>query len=492
MTTGLANRHRRLLTRGLAGLAVIVLGIGSILLTAMTEGTLAIGTPSRAAPPSSAPPSVAASPTSAIASATPVPPVETASPTMIPVTPSPSPTGPPEPTVTEYRVAPGSEPSLAADPFDPGVVAVLSQNIFASGPTSGCNRPSVRISRDGGATWGAPAYPWAGQCQDIHAVIAWGPGSRLWAGDAVGVPGGVAMAVTYSDDFGKTWRGRFVQNFTKPWSGCFPSITVDDWPGSPNFGTVYVAYNWLPNSLGPAVEVMATRNGSAWVATAVHLAAPPPGYPYSWRIGYRVEAAPDGTAVVSFYQSNLKSWNEDSMLSEGSPSNIGRMGFETALIHFDGKHLSADPPAWAISVDRTSSQWQSGLAVDDSGQAWMAVETGGGISVGPIGGSWQKLSVPGKSSFKPSLAMGGGIIFVGWHAEDPNGRVWTYYTLSYDGGLTFLPPALVTAATWYPSSAPQVNGVGLRENADFADGVFYYAYGDARSGTAVYMAQVRP
>jgi hypothetical protein len=70
--------------------------------------------------------------------------------------------------------------------------------------------------------------------------------------------------------------------------------------------------------------------------------------------------------------------------------------------------------------------------------------------------------------------------------------VSTYYTFSYDGGLTFLPPTLVSASGWNRSWETGPNGVGLRENADFRDGVVYYAYGDARSGNAVYMAQIRP
>jgi hypothetical protein len=323
--------------------------------------------------------------------------------------------------------------------------------------------------------------------------VAWGPNSRIWVGDAVGVTGGVAMSVAYSDDFGKTWAGRFIEPFTRPWIGCFASIAVDDWPASPNFGTVYVAYNWLPDAYGPGVAVMASKTGKGWVHTEVALAAPPPGYPYTWTIGYRIEAAPDGTALVSYYRSDLRSWKVADMFNEGFGSNIAGRGFETALIHFDGKNLKADAPSFAVSVDRQSAEWQSELAFDDSGRAWLAVENGDGVRVGRLDGVWQEFSIPGKSSFKPSIAIGGRTIFVGWHAEDLDGRTWTYYSLSYDGGETFLPPALVTPASWYPASAAYlVNGVGLRENAEFANGVFYYAYGDARSGVGVYLAQIRP
>jgi len=217
-----------------------------------------------------------------------------------------------------------------------------------------------------------------------------------------------------------------------------------------------------------------------------------PGYPYSWRIGYRIGAAPDGTAFVSFYQSDLKFWSAGKMLDEGSGSNIGRLGFEVAVVHFKGGGLSADRPTWATSVDHTEAQWQSGLAVDDSGDAWLAVESAGRIDLGRLDGRWRELSIPGSYSFKPSLAISGKTVFVGWHAYDSANLVSTYYTLSYDGGETFLPPALVNNATWGLSWPSGPNGVGLRENADFRNGVVYYAYGDARSGNAVYVAQIRP
>jgi hypothetical protein len=405
--------------------------------------------------------------------------------------PSPTPTPVRAPTVTEHFVAKGTEPTISADPLHPGVVAVVTQNIYMSSATVGCSRPTVRVSKDDGATWGNPSQPWNDQCQDIHAIIAWGPNGRLWAGDAMGYEGGVSMSVTHSDDGGLHWTTPFIERFTKPWSGCFPAIAVDTWPNSPNYGTVYVSYNWLPDSYGPGVAVMASRDGTNWFHTEVNLETLA-GYPFSWRIGYRVKAAPDGTAWVSFYQSDLKSWSPNAMLWEGDQAtNIGRMGFEIARIHFNGKTMTADQPYWATSVDHTEAQWDSGLAVDDSGQPWLAVETNGRIALGSPDGGWRQFEVSGKDSFKPSLAVSGKNIFVGWHAMDTDGETWTYYTLSYDGGRTFLPPARVTGTSWFAPT--NVNGVGLRECADAANGVFYYAYGDNRSsGAGVYVAQIKP
>jgi hypothetical protein len=112
--------------------------------------------------------------------------------------------------------------------------------------------------------------------------------------------------------------------------------------------------------------------------------------------------------------------------------------------------------------------------------------------VGRLDGDRTSFTVPGMSSYKASLAIAGRTIFVGWHATDSTNQEWTYYTISYDDGATFLPPAPTTGSSWSTSAATDVNGVGLRENADFQYGLIYYAYGDARSGTAIYLARIQP
>jgi hypothetical protein len=359
-------------------------------------------------------------------------------------------------------------------------------------PSVGCSRPAVRVSRDGGSTWSGPYYPWGSGCQDIHAVIAWGPNGRLWAGDAQQSGAGVQMAVTHSDNMGKTWSKRYVEKFTPPWVGCFASIAVDDWPSSPNFGTVYVAYNWLASKYGPGVSVMASRDGATWFHTEVPLGSGPAGYPYAWRLGYRIAAAPDGTAYVSFYESDLKHWSSASIFNEGTPSNMARRGYKIARVHFYGTRVVADAPAWVAGTDTHESQFQSGLAIDANSNAWLAVANKNKINFGEVGGTRRDFSVSGKNSFKPSVAISGRTIFVGWHARDAGSRIWTYYSMSYDAGATFSPPALVTSATWKWSAATDMNGVGLRENASFANGVVYYAYGDARNGLGVYLAVIKP
>jgi hypothetical protein len=486
-----ARGHRRIRGRTIAGLAIAIVAVASLTLVAVTfasRSASASATPS--ATPNSAPSA------SDIASAEPTAdPSFSDAPASPADSPSPSPSPVRQPKVTEFYVAKATEPTVTADPSHPGMLAVASQNVVMNTPTSGCSKPAVRVSRDDGATWGTPTYPWGIGCQDIHATVAWGVNGRLWAGDAMGVPGGVAMSVSYSDDLGLHWTKPVAQKFTQPWSGCYASITVDTWSGSPNYGTIYVTYNWLASSHGPGVAVLASRDGINWSHTEVALETLP-GYPFAWRIGYRVKAAPDGSAFVSFYQSDLQTWSQYNMMNEGRGANIGRMAFQISRIHFQGQTLSADAPYVAATVDDTEAEWQSGLAVDKWGEPWLAVESQGRISVGSPSGGWRQFEVTGYTSFKPSLAISGETIFVGWHVIDVQSQVWTYYTLSYDGGHTFLPPARITSTFWH---APKVvNGVGLRECADASDGVFYYAYGDNRvtptgtSAAGVYVARIQP
>jgi hypothetical protein len=62
--------------------------------------------------------------------------------------------------------------------------------------------------------------------------------------------------------------------------------------------------------------------------------------------------------------------------------------------------------------------------------------------------------------------------------------------LSYDDGVTYLPPTAMPGSYFYLPD--QFNDTGLRENAEFMAGLAYYTWGDARSGVAVYMAVIRP
>ncbi len=428
--------------------------------------------------------------------------------------------------ISEVNTGVGSEPTVAVSPYNPNLMVVTHQRV---GFSDGCDLSGVRISTDGGFKWNeVQREPWSGGCPDFHGQVAWGPGpiagsSRLWWVDAMIVgKHKISPGVTYSDDLGKTWSKMHIETRTPPWIGGFPDITVDNNQDSPNFGTAYVAYNWLESDKGPGLAVIASGdNGKTWAITQVP-ALKLEDYPYDWRIGYRIKTSPDGSAYVTSYQSNMKYWSKDNIFSQGGSGNIGNLGFTVARLHFDKiakrvpdldtpsdkinvvtYSLTAEPATWMTSVSKNfnilyDSQWQTGLDVDNLGRAWIAVSDNGRIDIGHTDiissgnqrqetSPWMSFCIDGQSCFKPSLAIGGDMIFVGFHTLD-KGMVRTYYMISKDRGETFLTPQLVTSYAWSWSSIGNLtNNVGLRENATSgvdANGnlVFVYAYSVARNG----------
>lgn len=450
---------------------------------------------------------------------------------------------------TAYPWDYASEPTVATHPTDPLRIAVIYQR---RAPGGTCGRDvGLRISHDGGLTWkNAKGRPFGGSGRgpNFHAVIAWGPGpkagsARLYWVDTT-VPGcnygSHSVSLAYSDDEGATWSRLYVERRTPPWVGGFPDVTVDRDPASPNYGAVYIVYNW-PRSLtsGPGMRVIASADyGRTWHASLEIPPAPrASGCGASWRIAYRARTAPDGSVYLSGYQADLRHWDSDRIFSKGGSANICRLGFTVTRVTFDRAHrtLSHGPTVMATRLSRSAQtvygapavgtsgpivdpQWCQGLDVDRAtGIIYLAVadfvtrpragQPHGTVRIGRStdGGrtwSWRTLSpvtLPGTiatggglgSSFKPTVAARDGVVFVGFHlitdrvagsAASAHPVVGTYYAVSVDGGRTFGTPARITSARW-PAAALErgINGPGLRERADFtADGHVFYVYGDGR------------
>jgi hypothetical protein len=533
-------------------LAVLLVAVGAMSILFLCPGSLAeTSLAAQPTPVAAASTSQSATAEPSVADATPEPPTPDWRSPIPSAPPTPAPTSTPRPQVlAEVNPMPSvgtafpsdslTEPTVAVSPFDPKLVAVIYQRTVGSS-TCGIDT-GIRISHDGGRTWqNATGRPWrgTGRGPNYHGVIAWGPGpvagsSRLWWADTT-VPhcdySKHSLTVSYSDTFGRTWSPLYVERRTPPWIGGFPDITVDCNIASPNYGTVYVAYNWLADPIaGPGLAVLASSDGGrSW-----QIAQVPPvglaGYPAAWRIGYRIRTAPDGSAYVAFYEANMLHWNKNDPFASGGLTNVGRVGFGVARLryHRATHQLAAEPAVWARSLPRNGTtvsgakapgttnvlspdpRWQIGLDVDQAtGRVFLAVSThltapAGGDAHGQIlvGRSddgldwhWSSLSalpdfdgLP-QSAFKPTLAARNGLVFVGFHGLTDVQRgartrasVGTYYAVSYDDGELFTAPARVTRARWYPSTlAADVNGAGLRERADIgSDGIARYAYGDGR------------
>jgi hypothetical protein len=377
---------------------------------------------------------------------------------------------------------------MSVDP-ETGEVAVAVQEI--AWPHI-CSRSEIFFSADQGKTWKAGTRPWGSGCQDIHAVIAWGPNHRLWAGNAVGVSGGVKMSVTYTDNDGSSWASPYITPFTPPWVGCFPMIMVDNDINSPSFGTVYAAYNWNAGATGPGLKVLAKPLNGNWTQAEVPVVGLV-NYPDHNRIGYRLITEPNGL-FVSWYESDLKYFDPSNVLEDGYGSNIGRLGFAVVELRWASDSLVASASTWAGSVAENNSliynpRWQSQLALL-GGEPALVAENGGQVTFGQRilnegVETWTWATIA--AGFKPVLAISpDGLIFIGWHAGS---SISNYFVLSSDGGRTWTKPQLLDSGGGRTPNV--INGNGLRENAVYGDGAFYWAFGDTRGGsTAVYVARI--
>lgn len=436
------------------------------------------------------------------------------------------------------------EPIVATHPTDPMRIAAAYQRYRAIGGRCHLD-PVVAVSHDGGATWRiSRGRPWAGsgRSPDHHAAIAWGPGphagsSRLyWTDMTVDRAGGHLASVAWSDDEGATWSLLYVERRTPPWIGGFPDITVDRDPFSPNYGVVYVAYNWLGDpSRGPGLHLLASADyGRTWRATEIAPAPAPRRFGDAFRIADRVRTAPDGAVYVSTYQADLRVWDNAHIFAKGGNANVARLGIVVTRVSFHRRMaaFSAGPSRVAIVLPRDrytvsampangttdhldiDPMWSQSLDVDPvTGRVFLAVGDyrprlsrampRGSIHVGHSddgGHSWKWVTIPAlsavagrsQSSIKPSLTVAGGTVFVGFHSitDVPDGTsplrhiptIGTFYAVSFDGGASFDPPTTVSGATWNVAAlAGAPTGSGLRERAErTADGGVFFGYGDGR------------
>lgn len=444
------------------------------------------------------------------------------------------------------------EPVVATHPTDPQRIAVVYEH---RGPGAACSiNPVIRISRDGGRTWrstrSSPGST-SRRSMGLHAAIAWGPGpdgrARLyWANMTTPGCGDGRFSLTtcYSDDEGRTWSRLRVERGTPPWVGGFPEIAVDRDPGSPNHGTVYVAYNWLGRGAhGPGFRLLASSDhGRSWRRVEVKPVTLARGARDWWRIAYRLRPAPDGSVYATWYQVDLRRWDRSNLFAKGGSGNVRRLGVAVAQVRFDpatgrfevGRARIAVRVAetvWTTSGSSASGtggnirpdpMWQYGFDVDAKGGLHVAVGAYGrprdGMARGTIrvgrsddgGRTWSITTLPGaqrvdgrrQSGLRPNIVAGPGYVLVTMRLLDDVGvgaTMGAAYAVSSDGGVTWARPTPVSNARWDATNLDGVvNGAGLRERAELtADGDVVWTYGDGRLAggakagrTAIFTARI--
>jgi hypothetical protein len=352
-----------------------------------------------------------------------------------------------------------------------------------------------------------------------------------WTDATIGIDG-LLVSIAWTDDEGASWSRLYVERRTPPWIGAFPDITVDRDPSSPNYGVVYVAYNWLADAKkGPGLRVLASSDyGRTWRAAEIAAAPAPAGYPAAWRIDYRIRTAPDGGLYVAFYQANLRTWDSRRIFWKGRLTNVGRVGFAVARVAFDpsNRSLEVRPARLVASLARnaytaldaatpgtidnlTDPTWSLALDVDpSSGRVFLAIadyqpaaRPRGTVRVGRSddqGLTWRWVVLPSlpnvaglaQSSYRPSVAAVDGIVFVGLRGMTDVAvgtsssrhlpTAGEAYAVSLDGGRTYGEPRPISPARWNAAALePETNGPGLRERADrTVDGRLVYVYADGR------------
>ena len=440
-------------------------------------------------------------------------------------------------TLGEYRVStrPTSltnrsrEPIVAAHPFNATRLAV----VYAQGPGEK-SHPVIRISHDGGKTWHtASGHPRGG---GSHPMVAWGPGprrgtARLYYAAMTGTPNNYHFAVSYSDNEGRTWHLGFIADNTRGWFGGIEDLVVDTNPASPNYGVVYLAYNWpRDRSRGTGLHVVASGDyGHTFGETEIPKLAAPAGYGDAWRISYKLATAPDGSAYVAGYQLDMKVWRYASPFYKGSYSNIGRIAFGVTRLSFNrhtrrlsrGSNVLAvrlPETAWnlgwtaalkGVNVGLAEPCWATGLVVDADGRVYFAVAGDGRIRIvtsDDRGRTWHARYLPqapaaggrAQRSMRPDLVAGNGFVAVLFHTVDASGSNRTAgnaVAVSFDRGATWVGPRPVNWHRWRISRIiATYNGPGLRDRAVLlADGrTIYFAYGDGRDRlSAAFGARIR-
>jgi len=400
---------------------------------------------------------------------------------------------------------PQSETSIAIAPPNPSRLVGGSNEIFRL-PMRGY------FSGDGGSTWGAvdlplpPPIAQNGFDFGSDPGVAWDATGNVYYSyivvffSAGGSINGTEMAVARSSDGGKSWTATY---FNLGGPGQFndkPMIAVDTNPSSPNFNTIYVAWDTTvighggPSSSG--VQFSRSTDRGLTFSSPVVVSDTKGGQRFG--IGADPFVGPDGTVYVAWHditnailvRSSADGGNTWGAISTVAPT---RIPFAAAIPPQNTRGALVYP---ACGADRSGGAFRGRLYcswMDDNGSGdtdvFLATSTDKGATwSAPLtvnddsGGSFQ---------FNQWLAVDpvSGVVDLSWNdsRNDPtNASTDVYFARSTNGGASVSPNVKVTSAPTNETvaGADFGNQYGDYEGIDARGGVAHPIWTDRRASVA--------
>ena len=360
------------------------------------------------------------------------------------------------------------EPHIAIDPTDP-------KHLLAGAIEGRRDEDGFPLamgyyeSHDGGRTWQAGLIPKVSAASGseeyeftVDPVVAFGPdGSQFFACVSFDPDGASAIHVSHTGGDGE-WESPVAvdtdpefERLDKPW------IAVDQEPGSPNFGTIYVS--WL-EFVGPVSEatttyVSASSDGGHVWSTPVAIT------PDTESVGSQILIEEGGAVTVVYFDlagSRIRAVRSEDAGATWSPP---RTVADVDRAPIPGQRTGEFLPSAAIdpSTQTMHVVWQDArrdvadimhTRSKDAGTTWSDAQR---INRGP----------KGIESFDAAVAAAGGgvhvIFYDGRDGRDRDDLYNLYYAQSTNDGRTFLKPNLkVTSRSFdIDYAAPSSRGLFL-------------------------------
>jgi hypothetical protein len=384
------------------------------------------------------------------------------------------------------QAATHAEPSLDANPTNPSnLLGAWQENRFSTG---GARATGYGASSDGGQTWTrglipnstkADGGPWE---KASDPWVAFGRYNRVYLANLLfndSDPNN-SIGVSVSTDGGFSWADPVTVTSSDIDFSDKEAIAVDVFPGSPNFGTVYVAWDLnvpTPTTVKQWLMVARSIDGGATYQAPVRIRKKGSG-----NIGAIPRVAPDGTVYVvwladvasgsvffiSHSEDGGQSWSRWQAITDVNANGQPGIRDGAGLPSFAVDSITGDLyVAWQDS--RFGGTDQAALIKStDHGQTWSSPMR---VSDGPSDAA----------AFTVSVAAAGNRVAVSYYSlqNDPQRRflVDEYVRISTDGGLTFAPSARATAASFDVRQAaqagPHVSFLGDYAGLAPADNTFH-------------------